>query len=301
MTRLGARALAAPLAWFACFACSSIASAAPPTGRAERCVAAAERGQQERDRAAFAEARVSFRACAAEECPALVRKDCAQWLADVEVNTPTVVLGAKDAHGNDMLGAHIFVDGKSYQEEVDSGRAIALNPGPHVFRFEHSPDAPVELTEVLRMGEHNRPIYGTFSAALPPAPAPTAAQPPPVPAPPPAAAPVPLAKHVSTWAYVFGAAAVVGGASFAYFGATGLSEKSQLRSQCGDTCTDAQVQPLKVKYITADVSLGLGVIAAAVSAWLFLHPKVEEGTEPATTVTIAPNKEGASLSIVGTF
>ena len=144
MTRLPARVVALLLA----FSSPRAAAAAPP-GRTERCVAAAERGQQERDRAAFVEARASFRSCAADECPSLVRKDCAQWLADLETSIPSVVLGAKDARGNDVLGARILVDGRPYQEEVDSGRPIALDPGPHKFRFEHPPDAPVELTDVL--------------------------------------------------------------------------------------------------------------------------------------------------------
>jgi hypothetical protein len=296
MTRLGARGLLA----LGALASPSLASAAPP-GRAERCVAAAERGQQERDRAAFIEARASLRACAADECPALVRKDCAQWLADVESNIPSVVVGAKDARGNDVLGARILVDGTPYQEEADSGRAITLDPGPHTFRFEHAPDAPVELTLVLRTGEHNRPIYGTF-APTGAAPAASALPAPGAPIAPSSPAPeaAPRSLHVSTWAYVLGGIALAGGASFAIFGATGLAEKSQLRAQCGDTCSDAQVEPLKVKYITADISLGIGVVAAAISAWLFLHPSVAGG-EPVARLSIVPSRDGANLSIAGRF
>ena len=109
------------------------------------------------------------------------------------------------------------------------------------------------------------------------------------------------ASHVSTWAYVLGGVALAGGASFAIFGATGLDEKNQLRSQCGNTCTDAQVQPLKVKYITADVSLGVGVIAAAVSAWLFLHPSAGEVNEPAVSFSLAPTRQGATASVLARF
>lgn len=282
---------------FLLLASSSFAAAAPP-GRAERCVTAAERGQQERDRAAFVEARASFRSCAADECPALVRKDCAQWLTDLEANIPSVVVGAKDARGNDVLGARILIDGRPYPEETDSGRAITLDPGPHTFRFEHPPDAPVEVTEMLRTGERNRPIYGTFAAPRPAAPAVIApgAAPPPPPAPPRA-----RASHVSGWAYAIGAVAVAGGASFAAFGSTGLDEKNQLRTQCGPTCTDAQVQPLKVKYIAADASLGVGVIAAVVSTWLFLHPDVEEANGAGTTVSLGATRDGGGVSVVGTF
>ncbi len=286
------------------------ASPAPPPnpGPAERCVAAAERGQQERDRAAFVEARASFRACSADECPSLVRRDCVQWLSDVETSVPSVVVGAKDARGNDLLDARILVDGRSYKEEIDAGRAIALDPGPHVFHFDHPPDAPVELTLVLRTGERNRPIYGTFGAATPVSSAPT----------PPPARPVAPARvtHVSPWAYVLGGVAVAGLASFASFGAGGLNEKNQLRAECNDTCSDQQVQPLKVDYITADTSLGLGVVAAAISIWLFTHPSVEARPESAIdtkgaragalrartpVVSVAPTRGGASVSFVASF
>ena len=262
----------------------------PPPGRAERCVAAAERGQQEKDRAAFVEARADFRVCASDECPALVRKDCVQWLGDVETNLPSVVLGAKDARGNDLLDARILVDGKSYKEDVDAGRAIALDPGPHVFRFEHAPDSPVELTLVLRTGERNRPIYGTFGGVQ------AAAPPPPV-----LAVASRRVTHVSPWAYALGAVAVAGGASFAAFGVAGLNEKSQLRAQCNDTCSDQAIAPLKVDYITADVSLGLGVVAAAVSIWLFLHPSVETVSEPAAGFVVVPSREGGSVGWGGRF
>jgi hypothetical protein len=294
-------ALAHLAAFAALTAFSPRAAAAPPPGRAERCVAAAEQGQQQRDRAAFVEARASFRACAADECPALVRKDCSQWLSDVDTNIPSVVLGARDARGNDVTGARILVDGKGYQDDVDAGRAITLNPGPHTFRFEHAPDAPVELTLVLRTGERNRPIFGTFGAAPSAAPG---AQTTPVPLPaasPPAAPSHTPATHVSAWAYALGGVAIAGVASFAAFGATGLDEKNQLRAQCGNTCSDAQVDPLKVKYITADVSLGVGIVAAVISTWLFLHPSREERAEPAMTLSLGPSRDGASVGMVGRF
>ncbi len=163
LTVSGQRALPFFPALFATLAVTSLASAAPP-GRAERCVDAAERGQQERDRAAFVEARASFRACAADECPALVRKDCSQWLTDLEAEPPERRRRRQGrARQRCPRCAHSSVDGRSCQEDVDVPAApLPLDPGPHTFGFEHPPDSAFELSIIVRSGEHNRPIYGTF-------------------------------------------------------------------------------------------------------------------------------------------
>ena len=269
-------------------------ASAAPTDRAQKCAADSYRGQEQRDRGAFVEARASFRACALDECPSLIRKDCGQWLSEVEANMPTVVVGAKDARGNDVLGVRVLVDGQPHPGNVESGRAFALDPGPHTFRFEHSPDAPVELTAVLRMGEHNRPIVGTFAAPS----SPVASTPAPVPEHP--AAPTVVHTSFSPWAYAATGVAVAGITSFAIFGALGLDQKNQLRASCGNTCSDSQVSPLKTKYIVADTSLGIGILAGAIATWLFFHPSVD-ATSPSTAVTIAPGVGSAHVSLVQTF
>jgi hypothetical protein len=275
-------------------AAPAAAAAAPPGDRAQRCVNDSYRGQEQRDRGAFVEARASFRACAVDECPAIVRKDCADWLAAVDVNVPTVVVGAKDAQGGDLFGVRIAVDGKAYAEEAASGRAIALDPGPHVFRFEHPPDAPIELRAVLHTGEHNRPIFATFAPPPPPAVAPAAPARVDSPATPPP-------KHVSGWAYAIGGVSLAGLGVFAYLGATGLSEKNQLRATCGDTCSDAQVAPLKARYIGADASLGVGVVAGAIATWLFFHPSAERSTATGLAPTVYLTAKGTSVGIEGRF
>jgi hypothetical protein len=269
-------------------------ASAAPNDRAQKCAADSYRGQEERDRGAFVEARASFRSCALDECPSLIRKDCGQWLSEVEANMPTVVVGAKDARGNDVMGARVLVDGQPHSGIIESGRAFALDPGPHTFRFDHPPDAPVEVTAVLRMGEHNRPIVGTFAAASPVLVAPPA-QVPEHPAPPPVAH-----TSVSPWAYGTTALSVAGLASFAVFGALGLDQKNQLRASCGNTCSDSQVSPLKTKYIVADTSLGIGLLAGAIATWLFFHPSVD-ATAPSIAVTISPGAGSAHISLVRTF
>jgi len=249
--------------------------------RSDRCIAASELGQKQRDQGALIAARGSFRTCAADDCPALIRKDCGRWLENVEQGLPTVVLGARDENGADVLDAQISVDGVPFAEP-ESGRASALNPGRRVIRFERPPAAPVEQTVLLRMGDHNRPILATF-APPPPAEKPLPAKP----APP----------RLSPVVYVLGGVGVVGLGSFVYFGATGLDEKARLRSTCAPSCTDDQVAPVRSRYIAADVSLGVSIVALAVAGYLVFHPS----SAPNVTLSVAPSRDGAAFSVVRAF
>ncbi len=58
--------------------------------------------------------------------------------------------------------------------------------------------------------------------------------------------------------------------SFTYFAISGSSEKSDLRARCGSRCSDAEVASLKTRYILADVSLGVGIVALGVATYLWL-------------------------------
>ncbi len=290
-----------------------VSASAPQPARADgadRCVAAAERGQDQRDRAALLEARRSFRACAADECPASLRKDCARWLDAVEDSLPTVVLGARDARGTDLLGVHVFVDGNAVVEH-DTGRAIAFDPGPHLIRFERAASAPVELTVVLRMGDHNRAVIATLGGVPEPRPAPSAhasLTPLPVVA---DSSVGPRSARVSPWAYVLGGVGVAGVGAFAVLAASGLAEKDHLRATCAPTCSDDQIAPLRARYIAADVSLGAGVVALLAAGYLFLRAPpaspAQSPIEPAKRTSAgvhlgaSPTRGGAMIGLWRSF
>ena len=60
------------------------------------CVAASEKAQQLRDDRKLIEARDQFLACARDACPAAVKKDCADQIADVNKRTPSVVVRQRE-------------------------------------------------------------------------------------------------------------------------------------------------------------------------------------------------------------
>src|SRR5262249_11451676 len=154
-------------------------------------------------------------------CPVMLRKDCVQAIAGLDADLPTIVLGARDASGRDVIPSAVYLD----QERVTAldGRAITADPGPHAIRFEHPPDAPVVERVVLRAGEHNRPILATFASRAPPA---VVEKTLPLPAQP----PTPRARGPSGWVWIAGGVGVLGVGAFATLGIAGYLQKQQLLS-----------------------------------------------------------------------
>jgi hypothetical protein len=94
-----ARALG--IAWTCVFVTLPIARAAEPSKEPKQvCLDASERGQNERDEGTYRLARESFMACARPSCPRVILDSCSQWLRELDESAPTLVLGAKDEHGN---------------------------------------------------------------------------------------------------------------------------------------------------------------------------------------------------------
>jgi hypothetical protein len=85
-----------------------------------------------------------------------------------------------------------------------------------------------------------------------------------------------------------GALGVAGLAAFGVFGVAGFVEKQHLLDRCAPTCADSDVAKVRFDYITADASLGVGVVSLGVAAYLLLS------SQPARTpaVSVAPTKDG---------
>ncbi len=106
------------------------APAEPQTPQA--CTAAREDGQRARAHGKLVEARRRFVLCAAETsaCAEPVRTDCETWAAEVLEETPTIVIGAQDRTGRDVMNVTVAIDGEIVAKELD-GKSIALDPGEH--------------------------------------------------------------------------------------------------------------------------------------------------------------------------
>jgi len=281
----------------ACAACVCLApsGAAGADRTAVACIQSAEQGETARNAGELLRARELFTQCSARECPAVLRHDCGSWLEDTTRQIPSVVLGAHDAQGRDIVDARASVDGTLVRERLDGG-AIELDPGSHVVRFEGAGTVPAEIHVVLRTGEKNRAILATLA---PPAP-------PPPPRPPPAAAvslppPAPPTgsaepgRHVPAGAWVLGGLGVAALGVFGAFGAVGASDARTLRNTCAPGCSDPQVQDVRIKLVTADVALGVGVVSLVAAAWIGIRGLTRSRDVTAGQLFVAPSVSGLAI------
>ncbi|HTQ47166.1 MAG TPA: hypothetical protein VMI75_30635 [Polyangiaceae bacterium] len=224
----------------------------------QQCLRTAEQGQQLRDDGKYARAREAFAACSRSVCPTMVQSDCVKWLRDLEAQSPSVVIMAKDDNGNDLTAVKVTVDGAPLTTTLD-GRPLLVDPGAHKFHFEAQGFPPVDDQVVVYAGEKSRAISAQFHKPTSPiieTPAPpTGETPAPSPAPEPAPASPP--ESGSAWRTIgwtaigVGAASIVGAAvSFA----VRQSALDDAQSMCGQNFTNCL--PDKRDVLDSDVSRG---------------------------------------------
>jgi hypothetical protein len=117
--------------------------AAPPADALAHCIDAFGAAQGLRRAGKLQGSRAQLVSCARQQCPARIADKCVAWLGEVDEAMPTVVVAARDASGRDLFDVRVIVDGELLTERLD-GRAHAVDPGPHRFRFEHEDMPPVE-------------------------------------------------------------------------------------------------------------------------------------------------------------
>jgi hypothetical protein len=219
------------------------------------CVQASDAGQALRIDGKLLEARSKLLVCGDPSCPQIVRAACADWLAELDKQIPTVTLSARDATGNDVLGVEVTVDGKALEHAMD-GRAVPVDPGQHVFRFVAPDGSAAEQIAIVREGEQRRRIEVAWPARPRPAP------------------PVPLRSAETTptpwaaWGTAIGAG--VAWATFGFFALSGHLQYQDVKSECAPHCESSRYDPINTKFVVADVALGVAVVASGVATILFL-------------------------------
>jgi hypothetical protein len=144
------RGVAATMAWLAMLTTTHRAQA-----DGARCTAAAEDGQRARAAGQLVSARRQFLECSAEDCPALVRRDCAQWASSVAESLPTIVVDARDGAGRDVGDVSVSIDGTIVASSLD-GKAIPVDPGPHTLVFARAGSPPVTEKVIIKEGARGR-------------------------------------------------------------------------------------------------------------------------------------------------
>ncbi len=247
------------------------------------CVTAAETAQQQRSEGKLRDARLSLHLCARDVCPALVRNDCTQWLTEIEASLPTIVLRATGPRGQDVTDIKVSLDGQALADKVD-GLPLEVDPGPHVLTAVRPGSRPVRQELTFYTNQRNRTVSLVLEDVEPPPDGngelrvSTESAP----------------KRFGAAPFVFGAVAVGALGSWTYFGLTSNADAKHLDETCGPNgpdsggtghCPSGDVRRVRNKQIVADISLGVAVISAGISTWLFL-----KGNKPSTT-TALPARE----------
>lgn len=257
-----------------------VASAAPPrsTGNpsVDACIAASEAGQVERTRGHLRAAHAAFSRCLAAECPALISKDCNDFLAQVDAQMPTVVFRVLDTEsGRDVVEAEVRIDGDAMMR-ID-GRVRALDPGPHDVDVRASGYTTVAQRVVAEEGVKSRLIEirltkvgargtvgtGDPSTSKPPGPSPASS-----------AASGSTNNSPSTGTLV--TSVTLGGlglVALGTFGAIALGADADYRTlqdSCGTRCAPNEVDDLRGRYQIADIALAVGLASLAGAALVYL-------------------------------
>lgn len=228
------------------------------------------------------EARELSVACAAPDCPSVLRKDCAALLAEIDAAMPTIVVRAKDDEGRDLLAVRVLIDGAVVSNEAD-GRTIALDPGKHLVRFEPQGSEPREQTIVLAEGDKLRVVSETFTAVRPLKAKPSIG---------PSSPATTVRSSAQPWPWITASLSVLALTSGVYFGLSGRSHTLSLRERC-PSCTQDEVDRARRELLVADISFGVALVGAGVSAYLFATRE--------TSVTLAPSKNSALALFTTTF
>ncbi len=260
------------------------------------CVQASEQAQSLRDEGKYKKAREQLFICSRDACPAVVRKDCVQWLQELDASMPSVVITAKDGNGKDLVDVKVTVDGQTFAERLD-GKPIPLDPGKHTVRYEAAGVPPVEEELMIHAAEKNRLLNVKLGKASP-----DVSTPPPSTTLPPDTD-KPSRGGIPASAFVIGGIGVVALGSFAFFGLTGKADVSEMRSTCAPNCEEARVSSARTKLLLADVSLTVGVVALGVATWMIISgsKSAPASTASVSRVDVRPIAGGGVAEFGGRF
>ena len=206
--------------------------------------------------------------CARDDCLPAVRKDCIEWLDQVNASFASIVVQATGPDGKDTFDVRLRVDGEVVAEHLDT-HAIEIEPGTHKLRFEMAGQSPIDEDLIVRQGEKNHSVEVSF-------------------------APKPKTGGITTTSTTGGAQTrparpnrivpiVLGGvAVLALAGAGvfwGIAESSRsdlVNKQCAPNCNPDDVSGIKRDRLIGDVLLGLGIVAAGAAVYFLVTgtPKV---------------------------
>jgi hypothetical protein len=288
MIRFAHRAFALPL--LASVVLSPFASRAQATG--EPACEAVEQTESLRNEGHYRKARARLLECVNAQCGGDVRRRCAATLQKLDAVTPSIVVRAEDPAHDDVLDVSVSLGDEVLVSSLD-GMAIPVDPGEHRFVFKRPGHDPVTQTLTIAQGEKFRAIDVVIGSA-------------------PALALPPIAevgeaassgssdRLVATGTLI--GVGVVALATGTVLGLRARAGEHALEDNCAPGCSDGRVDSVKTRYLLANVSLGVGVLAAGAATWLLLSaPSVDPVADHPSGLAIGADSKGAFAAYSGSF
>jgi hypothetical protein len=218
----------------------------------------------------------------------------------VERDLPSCSFRALDEQAKEVLDVRVLVDGKVVSESIQP-RAMPLDPGAHLVRFERADGRSVEEKIMLRPGEKNRIVQLSFAATTVPErpPAPPPERKPDVLPPIESAAP---GFHVPVLAWVGLGVGVAAGGATAAFALMANADESRLRSSCAPACSESERSPVETKLLVANVALGVAVTGLAVAVVsTVLANRGDSTSKPSARAFLIDVDASGRVGVRGTF
>jgi hypothetical protein len=290
---------------------ASPALASPPSEVTRACVASSTQGQTDRDEGRLLAARQQLLSCVRDECPAIVKKSCGEWLTELDLRIPSVVVRVFETGQSDITDARVSIDGEPVALD---GRALMLDPGPHKITVEATGWLPVQRSFLVAERERAR----LLSVQLPKRDEPADARDSAAAVAPSASTQVVLSRgddtervttqrptpprgfRVPAGAYVLLGIGVGGIVSFAVLNDHATSELDRLRGTCSPNCTQAERDNAERSALAADILLGVGIASVVgagawtLGAWL-RRKKPRAAPEARAGLSLAPHRTGLGL------
>jgi hypothetical protein len=252
---------------------------------------AVEKTEAMRAEGRYRESRVRLLECVNAQCGGDVRRRCAATLQKVDASTPSIVIRAEDPSGNDVLDVSVSLGEEPLVDSLD-GMAIAIDPGEHHFVFTRPGYPPVLKVIEIAEGEKFRAIDVVIGADSAPA-APLSDE-------------APVSDSGATERAIASGTLIgvgaVGVASYIWLGLKARSGEDELQS-CAPNCSQGRVDSVEARYVLANVSIGVGVLALGAATWLLLAaPSSDTVAEPVGRgLAIGADGHGAFASYSGSF
>jgi hypothetical protein len=315
-------------------------SSTPGNGQSPRqsavrrsCASSYERGQELRQGSKLRRAREVLLGCSRAACGDFVQRECSKWITQIDAETPSMVLLAKDEAGVAVLDVEVTMDGELLTSRLD-GRAVSVDPGMHDFTFKTATGILIQRRVAISLGERNRVVSvdlpaaaARASAPAPAAVAKTEAKEAKAAPPSPRAEPAAAASHLqlktmpsddpppspspstsgggSIVPYVVGGVGALGIGGYALLYSMAKSENNALIDQCWPTCSEERLNRVRNLYLGADISLGVGVAALGTATYLFFQSssgrEKPAGQAASYVVDVAPSRAGVYASVSGAF